>query len=113
MLPEKTLRVLGLLESLTAHPCWALSDPFILGLVTWSQQTRREHLKSALYPRLKKRETFFWQKLENFENFFFRKMSHSAKKCKRGDPFGFINIHSVAKYEKTRRGDPLGTLKKF
>ena len=22
---------------------------------------------------------------------------------------GFINIHSVAKYEKTRRGDPLGT----
>ena len=31
---------------------------------------------------------------------------------KRGDPLGFINIHSVAKYQKTRRGDPLGT-KKF
>ena len=40
------------------------------------------------------------------------KMSHSAEKCKRGDPLGFINIHSVAKYQKTRResfakGDPL------
>ena len=40
-------------------------------------------------------------------------MSHSAEKCKREDPFGFINIHSVAKYQKYRRGDPLGTLKKF
>ena len=40
-------------------------------------------------------------------------MSHSAKKCKRGDPFGFINIHSVAKFQKTRRGHPLGALKNF
>ena len=40
-------------------------------------------------------------------------MSHSAKKYRRGDPFGFINIHSVAKFQKTRRGDPLGTVKKF
>ena len=31
--------------------------------------------------------------------------------CDRGDPFGFINIHSVAK--KNSKGDPLGTLKKF
>ena len=29
----------------------------------------------------------------------------------KGDPSGFINIHSVAKYQKTRRGDPLGTKK--
>ena len=29
------------------------------------------------------------------------------------DPSGFIDIHSVAKYQKTRRGDPLGTLKNF
>ena len=27
----------------------------------------------------------------------------------KGDPFEFINIHSVAKYQKTPRGDPLGT----
>ena len=39
-------------------------------------------------------------------------MSHSAEKCK-GGPFGLINIHSVAKFQKTRRGDPLGTLKNF
>ena len=30
---------------------------------------------------------------------FFRKMSHSAENLK-GDPLGFINIHSVAKYKK-------------
>ena len=27
-------------------------------------------------------------------------MSHSAEKCKRGDHLGFINIYSVAKYQK-------------
>ena len=31
----------------------------------------------------------------------------------RGDPLGFINIHSVAKYQKTRKGDPCETFKKF
>ena len=32
----------------------------------------------------------------------------------KGGPFGiFINIHSVAKYEKTQRGDPFETLKIF
>ena len=40
-------------------------------------------------------------------------MSHSAEKCKRGDPLGFINIYSVAKYQKTRKGDSFETLKKF
>ena len=25
--------------------------------------------------------------------------------CKKGDPLGFINIYSVAKYQKTRKGD--------
>ena len=32
---------------------------------------------------------------------------------KRGDPLGFINIYSVAKYQKTRRGDSFETLKNF
>ena len=40
-------------------------------------------------------------------------MSHSAEKCKRGDPLGFINIYSVAKYQKTRKGDSFETLKSF
>ena len=38
-------------------------------------------------------------------------MSH-AEKCKRGDPSGFINIHSVAKYRKIE-GGPFETLKNF
>ena len=40
-------------------------------------------------------------------------MSHSAEKCKRGDPLGFINIYSVAKYQKTRKWDSFETLKNF
>ena len=40
-------------------------------------------------------------------------MSHSAEKCKRGDPLGIINIYSVAKYQKTRKGDSFETLKNF
>ena len=40
-------------------------------------------------------------------------MSHSAEKCKRGDPLGFINIYSTAKYQKTRKGDSFETLKNF
>ena len=30
-------------------------------------------------------------------------MSHSAEKCKRGDPLDFINIYPVAKYQKTEK----------
>ena len=40
-------------------------------------------------------------------------MSHSAKKCKKGDLLGFINVYSVAKYQKTRKGDSFETLKNF
>ena len=40
-------------------------------------------------------------------------MSHSAKKCKKGDLLSFINIYSVAKYQKTRKGDSFDTLKNF
>ena len=40
-------------------------------------------------------------------------MSHNAEKCKKGGPLGFINIYSVAKYQKTRKGDSFETLKNF
>ena len=40
-------------------------------------------------------------------------MSHSAEKCKRGDPLGIFNIYSVAKYQETRKGDSFETLKNF
>ena len=88
------------------------SGPISVRIVVW-RKTRRERLKSAPYLRLKKRKTLLLEKNWNFwKNFFFQKKSHSAEKCKRGDPSGFIK-HSVAKYQKTQRGDPLGTLKNF
>ena len=75
--------------------------------------TRRERLKSALYLRLKiRKRLFFEKKTWNFW-IFFQKMSHSAKKCKRGDPLGFIKIYSVANYQKTQKGDSFETLKNF
>ena len=40
-------------------------------------------------------------------------MSHSPEKCKRGDPLGFINIYSVAKYQKNSKGDSFETIKFF
>ena len=40
------------------------------------------------------------------------KQSHRAKKCKWGDPVGFVNTQFVAKYQKVK-GDALKTLKIF
>ena len=75
-------------------------------------KTRRERLKSALYLRLRKRKTFFLgEKLEIFEFFSFAKCRIMPKNVKVG-PFGFINIHSVAKFrKKTRRRTLWGHLK--
>ena len=75
--------------------------------MVWRNKNR-ERLKSAPHLRLKKRKTFFLENLKFLKFFFSQKKSHSAAKCKRGT-FWIINIHSVAKYQKTRRGDPLGT----
>ena len=33
---------------------------------------------------------------------------HSAKKCKRGDPLRFFDIHCVAKHQKKLKGGPFG-----
>ena len=51
-----------------------------------------------------------------FEKFFLKKKlrkCHIVPKNEKGDPLGFINIHPVAKYQKTRRGDSFETLKIF
>ena len=53
--------------------------------------------RKLLFPQLETEK----KHLKKFFGLFFRRMSHSAKKCKRGDTLGFINIHSVAKYQKT------------
>ena len=57
----------------------------------------------------KAQNIFYGKNLKFLKFFFFRKVSHSAEKCERGDPFGFINIHSVAKYKKNSKGDTLRT----
>ena len=90
----------------------SLPPPTLISSSLPQSKTRRERLKSALYLRLKKRKRlFFWKKNLKFLIFFFQKMSHSAEKCKRGNPLGFINIYFVAKYQKTRKGDSFETLK--
>ena len=108
--------------------------------------TGRERLKSALYPRLKKRKVFktcpgrIFEKLRKqfrvtqkvpfmlgknrkplfpqlgTKNMFFEKTrffsfgkGHTLAKYVKGGPLGFINMHSVAKYKKTRRRNPLET----
>ena len=55
----------------------------------------------------------FSEKNLKFLIFFFQKMSHSAEKCKRGDPLGYIKIYSVANYQKTRKENSFQTLKNF
>ena len=63
------------------------------------KKTRRERLRSALYPRLKKRKTL----LEIFE-FFSLEKCRIVPTTERGDPLGFFNIHSVGKYRKMKGG---------
>ena len=78
--------------------------------------TRRQRLKSALYLRLKKRKVFkivdFQKNLKISKIFFFRKMSHSAEKCKRGDPFDFQTC-ILLQNNKKLKGGPFGDIKKF
>ena len=75
--------------------------------------TRRERLKSALNRRLKKRKTFFWKKLEFFEKKSFGKCRTVPKNVKGGPFLIYKHAFCSKKKQKTQRGDPLGTLKKF
>ena len=62
--------------------------------------------------KAQKAQKTFLEKNLNFL-IFFPKMSHGAYKCKKGYPSGFINIYSVAKYQKTRKEHSFEKLKKF
>ena len=56
----------------------------------------------------------FWKIF--FGKFFFEKKPRKRRivpKNEKGDPLSFINIYSVAKYQKTRKGDSFETLKNF
>ena len=81
-------------------------------------ETVTRHPKCAFHARLdweitfsptENKKSFLKRRLRTF---FFRKISHSAEKRK-GDPLGFINIHSGAKYQNTQTGDSFETLKNF
>ena len=47
-----------------------------------------------------------------FEIFFFRKMSHSAEKCKRGTLLDLLTYILLQNF-KNSKGEPLGTFKIF
>ena len=66
--------------------------------------------KVGAISKAQKAQNIFWKKNLKFRIFSFKKC-HIVPKNVKGGPLGFINIHSVAKFQKTRRGDPLGTLK--
>ena len=60
----------------------------VVGNYSLQNKTRTSKVGALL--RLKKHKTFFGKKLENF---FFRKMSHSAEKCKK--PFYIFRHHNL------------------
>ena len=66
--------------------------------------TRRERLKSALYVKLKSAKHFVLKKIEIFEIFFFRKMSHSARKCKRGTLWDLLTYIQLENIQKLKGG---------
>ena len=66
----------------------------------------------AISKAQKAQKNFFEEKLEIFEFFSFRNCRIVPKNVK-GGPLGFINIYSVAKYQKTQKGDSFDTLKNF
>ena len=83
-----------------------------MSFLVWRKNKTGTSKVGAISKAQKARKTFLKKKLEIFEFLFFQKMSHSAEKCKRGY-FWFIYIYSVAKYQKTRKGDSFETLKNF
>ena len=68
--------------------------------------------KVGAISKAQKAQNILEKKFEIFEFFSFKK-SRIVPKNVKGDPSGFINIHSVAKYQKNSKGGPLGTLKNF
>ena len=88
----------------------SISDGILVQLQT---KTSRERPKSAPYLRLNKTRKPLFLQLETaiFFDFIFEVSgkSHSTEKCKRGTLWDFLNIHSVAKYQKIDGG----AIKKF
>ena len=80
-------------------------------------KTLSRHSKCAFHARYDWKITFPDWKQKNFEIFFEKKylkfFFEKKLRKRRIVPLGFINILSVAKYQKIRRGDSFETLKIF
>ena len=79
-------------------------------------KTLSRHPKCAFHARYDWKISFpDWKQKKFFEIFFLKKLRKRriVPKNEKGGPFGFINILSVAKYQKIRRGDSFETLKVF
>ena len=82
-------------------------------------KTLSRHPKCGFHAQYDWKITFPDWKQKNFEIFlkiFYWKKLRKRRivpKNEKGDPLGFINILSVAKYQKIRRGDSFETLKIF
>ena len=69
--------------------------------------------KVGAISKAQKEQNIFLEKNLKFSKIFlFRKMSHSAEKCKRG-PFLIYKHAFCCKITKTSKGGPFGTLKNF
>ena len=85
--------------------------PYFSGIKTQRvQQNKTRTSKVGAISKAQKAQNILEKKLKFLKFFFFQKSSIVPKNVK-GDPSGSINIHSVAKYQKTRRG-PFGDIKK-
>ena len=79
--------------------------------------TRREHLESALYLRLKISKNWrgtlwrLWTIFEKKRKMRIPKKSLIAKKFKRGDPLGFLKLQFAAKYQNKLERGPFGDKK--
>ena len=64
--------------------------------------------KVGAISKAQKAQNIFLEKKLEFLNFFFRKVSHSAEKCKGGTILDLLTYILLQNIKKTRRVDPLG-----
>ena len=85
------------------HKSWYIQDE-VCGLTKKIQNKTGTSKVGAISKAQKAQNTFFEKKLELFEFFSFRKCRIVPKNVK-GGTFWALLTFSVAKYQKTRKGD--------
>ena len=78
----------------------------------FTQLKQDETSKVGAISKTQKAQNIFEKILEIFENFFFRKMSHCAEKCK-GGPFLIYKHAFCCKITKKLKEGPFGDIKKI